>query len=391
MKIAVDCADLDCSRIDGTRVYIKNVLNFLGKIGSGERYFLYHQRDFNSLLKPSSLSSYTERKIPYSFWWTQTRFAYELLRDRPDVLWMPIQQIPFLVKNKIRTIVTIHDLAFKLFPQHFTKLDRFKLNLFTDAAVKKADKIIAVSFSTKKDILRFYPKLNEEKIKVVYHGYDQAFAQKFPQKAIKRVLAKYGITKANDCPPQYILYVGAIQPRKDLRTLVKAFEKIKQQPATDAKWKLVIVGEPAWKAEETLAIIKKSHFRKEIIMTGRVNFSDLIKLYQAASLFILPSLYEGFGMPILEAWASGVPVIVANNSSLAEIGGNAVLKFSTQNPSDLSEKVLKLLSQPKLKNELVSQGRQRLKKFSWEKCAKETLAIIKKTANYGYTRDIPSK
>jgi len=374
MKIAIDCADLDCRRIDGTRVYIKNVLNFLGRITSQNRYFLYHQQDFNPLLIPYQCPNYIERKIPYPIWWTQTRLAYELLQDQPDVLWMPIQQIPFLIRKKIKTVVTIHDLAFKIFPENFTRVDRFKLNLFTDVAIKRAEKIIAVSHTTKKDILKFYPQIKEEKIKVIYHGYDTKFSQSSPTAAIAAVLRKYRIA------PPYLLYVGAIQPRKDLITLIRAFEEIKKQPV-GTKLKLVIVGEAAWKAAETLEKIKESAFREDIIMPGRVSFEDLANIYQGAGVFVFPSLYEGFGMPILEAWASKIPVIVADNSSLREIGGEAVIKFPTGNVGVLMDKIKEVLEKPSIREYLRKAGEEKLKKFSWKTCAKETLSVIKEAGN----------
>ncbi|MDA3814818.1 MAG: glycosyltransferase [Patescibacteria group bacterium] len=168
-KIAIDCADLDELRIDGTRVYIKNLLNYFGELDQSSQFFLYHRKDFNPLLKPRLFQNYIDRKIPYRFAWTQTRLSYELMQDRPNVCWMPIQQIPFLASKKIKTVVTVHDLAFKIFPESFDYWRLKKLNFFHDSAVRRADKIIAISESTKKDLLKFHPQLDEQKIEVVYH------------------------------------------------------------------------------------------------------------------------------------------------------------------------------------------------------------------------------
>lgn len=417
MKIAIDCADLDHSRIDGTRVYIKNVLNWLGKVSPEDQFFLFHQREFNPMLAPNFLSNYFDRKTPYKLSWTQTRFAYELLQLKPDVCWMPIQQMPYLINKKIKTVVTIHDLAFKIFPENFPKKDRFKLNLFTDYAVKNADKIIAVSQSTKSDIIKFYPKINPDKIRVVYHGVNvnklQITNNKHQINSKLKIKNSSAITPSNSplhkgeknadkertesrvlgTPLQninYILYLGAIQPRKDLITLVEGFEGLKFQenqpypspplskgrgPMGDLK--LIIAGESAWQSEETLERIKKSKFSEDIILTGKVSFEEAEELYQKAAVFVFPSLYEGFGMPVLEAWSNNAPVVVANNSSLKEIGGEAVLKFETGNSQELAEKIEKILKDDKIKQNLINKGLERLKMFSWEKCAAETLEVLK--------------
>jgi glycosyltransferase involved in cell wall biosynthesis len=370
MKIAIDCADLDHQRIDGTRVYIKNLLTYFGKLDCQSKFLLYHQKKFNPILEPPFFPNYTERKVPYSFWWTQTRLAFELKKDSVDALWMPIQQLPYLVeKNGFRKIVTIHDLAFKFFPKHFTPVDRFKLNLFTDYAVKNADRIIAVSRSTKKDILHFYPKINSDKINVIYHGID---VEKF-----QTPNDKYQINSKLQIPSSgFILYLGAIQPRKNLGVLIEAFEKIKREKDR-RDLGLVLAGGAAWMADETLKRAKASDFARDIFLLGQVSFKEAVELYNRAEIFVLPSLYEGFGMSILEAWASGLPIIVADNSSLTEIGGEAVEKFQTGQAEDLANKLNLLLRDENRKIELREKGYQRLKNFSWEKCARETLKTLK--------------
>ena len=372
MRIAIDCADLDCQRIDGTRVYIKKCLDHFGSLDNYSVFHLYHKKEFNPDLKPKFYYNYKDEIIPYPFFWTQTRLGFEINFTLPDVLWMPIQQLPFLADDKMtKIVVTIHDLAFKYFPQHFTLRDRLKLDFFTETAVKRADKIIAVSESTRKDILKFYPKTDPEKIKVIYHGVDKkAFYRKFSSQKTKAVLDK------NKLKGEYLLYVGAIQPRKNLETLIKAFESLKRG---GSKLKLVIVGEPAWKSEKTLERIRKSRFRKNIILTGKVEFADLPVVYQNAKIFVFPSLYEGFGLPVLEAWASGVPVIVANNSSLAEIGGEGVLKFENLDYKGLKNQMTTLLNDDIIRQEMINKGNEVLKNFSWEKCAKETLNFIEKS------------
>ena len=509
MKIAIDTADLDCERIDGTRVYIQNVLKYLGKLAPEDEFFLFHKTEYNELLRPVEFKNYHDKSLGNGFWWTQIKFARAVRKLKPGVCWMPIQQIPFLnfkfkilnfnsifndlifkfklvfsggkvkfrkanvssdlktphpsfrekrddplyptspnrlrgtgVESGIKYVVTIHDLAFKkgLFPDHFPLIDRLKNNFYTDMAVKRADRIIAISEATKKDLIKFYPKIDEKKIVVVHHGFDREnFEQEFGEEEKREFLEKWKIieSKVNPTFPlrfqlrginsfqlretrsrNYLLYVGAIQPRKDLVTLIKVFNKLKlqdtrgkrmtndklqmtndseemtndklqmtnnevqvdnkSQKAIDASGlKLVLVGERAWKSESTLREIDKSEFRDDIIVTGKVDFKELAMFYRFAKVFVFPSLYEGFGIPILEAMASKTPVVVADNSSLPEVGGEAVLKFKTGDSSGLERQLRKLLGDERLREEMIEKGLKRVKKFSWEKCARETLEVLR--------------
>ncbi len=363
MKIAIQAADLDAKRIDGTRVYMLNLLKYFGTLDTTDSFYIYHKNIFNAELVPPSFSNYKIIQKPARFFWTQTRFAWELIRDCPDVLWMPMAAMPIVHSRKIKTVITVHDLAFKFFPGMFPKKDLWELNFYARYAIKNADKIIAVSQSTKKDILHFYPNVDTKKIRVIYHGFDG------------NLFLKNGFNDKKKTSP-YLLYVGAIQPRKNLITLIDAFGEIK----TKNKYpdlKLILAGEVAWQAEETLAAVQNSHFSKDIILTGRVDFSALARLYRCAEIFIFPSLYEGFGIPVLEAFSSGVPVICANNSSLPEVAGDSALYFDGKNVADLTRKIISILENDDLKKNLIEKGFVQLRKFSWEKCAKETLDFIK--------------
>lgn len=372
MKIAIHSADLDSERVDGTRVYMHNVLKWMGKISPTDNFHIYHKKNFNSQLAPPELENYSFSKKDFPISWTQTLFAWMIWKDAPDALWMPMHNLPLVRRRNLKTIVTIHDLAFKIFPEHFPKKDLHKLNLLTDYAVKNADKIIAVSQSTKNDILKFYPQITEEKIKVIYHGFDpEIFQKKISLEVSEKILGTYNLK-----PKTYLLYVGAIQPRKNLAVLIEAFEKIKQEKP---ELKLVLAGNKAWLWEGVVDKIKKSRFKKDIIITGNLPFSQMAVLFQQATVFVFPSLYEGFGIPLLEAFASAVPVIAGNNSSLIEVGADGALYFDVQNPTQLFEKIKQVLDDENLRKRLVEKGSARLKNFSWEKCARETLDFIKKT------------
>ena len=375
MKIAIHAADLDHGRIDGTRVYILNLLKQFGKIAPHEDFLIYHKNIFNTELAPPKFANYKTKALGKFPSWTHTRFAWEIFRDRPDALWVPLHNLPLLRRKDLKTIVTIHDLAFKFFPEYFTKWDLFKLNILSDHAVKKADKIIAISNATKQDILKIYPGVDEKKIKVIYHGFDGGLFgdeanENVSSDQVEKILKSYKLEAQ-----KYLLYVGAIQPRKNLIVLIEAFEKIKKlQP----KLKLVFAGEKAWLCGGIAKKIENSDFKEDIVITGKVPFAQMPTLYRSAAVFVFPSLYEGFGMPILEAFASNVPVVLANNSCLPEVGGRAALYFEGGDSADLKRKILSLLENPTLKNEMIAKGKKRLEDFSWEKCAEQTLEVIRR-------------
>jgi glycosyltransferase involved in cell wall biosynthesis len=369
MRIAINAADLDHPRMDGTRIYIQNLLKNFGLEDTRDRFLIYHKNEFNADLQFPDFENYEIIKKPFPFWWTQTRFAWEILKDKPDVLWMPMHSLPFFRSKKTKTVVTIHDLAFKFFPNHFPKKDLRRLNFFTDYAVAKADKIIAISKSTKSDILKLYPKIREEKIKVIYHGYDKnLFRENISPDEIEKAKNRYKLHVS-----RYLIFVGTIQPRKNIGTLLEAFEILKQKEE-HKNLGLVIAGCSGWLAEN---IVEKIRNTSGALMTGKFETLDLPALIAGAEIFVLPSLYEGFGLPVLEAMACGTPVVAADNSSLSEVVADAGLLFDPNSGEKMANVLLEILENDKLRSSLRQKGFERAKNFSWEKCARETLEWLK--------------
>lgn len=369
MNIAIQCSDLDHERIDGTRVYLLELLRRFGILTSEVDFSLYHRRTFNPLLAPPVLANYHVKKKSFPWAWMQTRFAFELLRTRPEKLFLPIQAAPVFLPRSIEVTATIHDLAFRRYPDTFPRADLWKLNFMLEAVVKRADKLIAVSASTKRDLLEFFPHLPESRVKVIHHGFDGAFfGSRLSDNMLSEALQTFHLQRAT-----YVLSVGALQPRKNLVRLIKAFEQAKKNTPD---MKLVLVGEPAWLSQGILEVRAQSLYSDDIILLGRVSFEALRALYQGARFFVFPSLYEGFGLPILEAFASGIPVLTADNSSLREVAGDGAWYCQAEDVVDIALKLERLWHDEHLRQECTRKGTERLKYFSWEKCAKETLEYI---------------
>lgn len=372
MNIAIQAADLDAERIDGTRVYILHMLRHFGTLAPSDIFFLYHRTTFNPALTPPTLPNYQVKAMDFPCLWTQTRFAWELFFQTPDVLWMPMHNLPFIRRKGMRTVVTVHDLAYKYFPQYFPKQDVLELNLLGDFAIRNADHLIAVSESTKQDILKWYPTVKEENITVVYHGFDaELFSGERNMGEESRVKQLLGIEG------EYFLYTGAIQPRKNLEVLIDAFTLLKER-GTARDLKLVLAGGDAWLSGSVHAKVESSPYREDILMPGQIAFGDLGHLMRGTRAYIFPSLYEGFGIPVLEAFASRVPVIVADNSSLREVGGDAAEYFDADDIGELAEKIGLVVSDEMLRLGMIARGLHHTEKFSWEKCAKETLEVLLK-------------
>ena len=404
MKIAIDINELTLTGTTGVKVYVQEIVYALSKIDIKNQYILYA----NCRNKAPACSFELENKNfklkkikSYLPFWTYTKFPMQLKKEKFDILFMPIQSVPFFKKPKnIKIVVTVHDLAFLLFGEYFTFKDRFFLKLHTKRAITMADKIIVPSEATKNDIIKFY-KIDESKITVIYHGITLFEKHKFrhsreggnPEFDSKNKftvnnlnnLSELAETNRKNLDNQdkssvknfqpYLLFVGVIQPRKNIIRLIEAFEIVK---AENLELKLVIVGKKGWQADAIYKKAKESHFAKDIIFLGGVDDDYLYNLYKNALIFVLPSLYEGFGMPVLEAMNYGVPCIVGNNSSLAEISGDSALLVDSNDSSDIAKKIAMLCNDENLRCEFSRKGTKRLENFNWKKSAEQTLEVFER-------------
>jgi glycosyltransferase involved in cell wall biosynthesis len=226
--------------------------------------------------------------------------------------------------------------------------------------------IISISHHTKYDMLKHF-KIPEDKIKVIHLAANECY-KPLKEDEIYKINEKYSLNHP------YILYVGGLEPKKNIPTLLKAFYKLKKH---DVNHKLVITGEKRWNYKSIFETIDKLNLQKEVIFTGYIPDEDLPALYNAADLFVYPSLYEGFGLPPLEAMACGTPVITSNTSSLPEVVGDAGIMVNPYDIDELTNKMYKVLTNEGLTEELSKKGLERAKLFSWKKCAEETLNTYK--------------
>ncbi|MGQ9804369.1 MAG: glycosyltransferase family 4 protein [Anaerolineae bacterium] len=267
--------------------------------------------------------------------------------------------------SAIRTVFTLHDLIFLFHPETHKPLNRWFLTLMMPRFLRAADAVIAVSECTKRDAVRYYG-IPEEKITVIYEGVNPRFRPANPE-TVAAVRRKYGL------PEHFILYVGTIEPRKNLTTLLEAFHHLAALRSGDLR--LVIVGKRGWLYEGFFRRLRELGLEERVHFTGYVPDEDLPALYSAADLFVFPSLYEGFGLPVLEAMACGTPAVCSNTSSLPEVAGNAALLVSPTDVRGLAEAMARALTDDALRATLRAKGLERAGEFSWARAARETLRV----------------
>ncbi len=311
-------------------------------------------------------------KKDFGSFWVYLKLPKILKEDNIDVFWGTQHCLPKRNKytKNIKFVLTIHDLAIKKLKTVGSLKNTIIQKLFVKRSLKSADKIIAISEATKKDITELY-NIDKSKISVVYNGTNFENVGNIDEKMQKEIRQKFGIENV-----PYILFVSTIEPRKNIETLIKAFNYIKEKYNTNLK--LILAGGLGWKFEGILKLFEESKYKEDIVMPGFISKEEKKYLYQNAEAFVYPSLYEGFGLPILEAMAEKTLVITANNSSLPEVGGDVAFYYNdTLNCEELGEKIQEVLSlNDEQKQERINKGIEQIKKFTWEKCAKETLDII---------------
>ena len=278
-------------------------------------------------------------------------------------------ELPFGIgKMKLKKVVTIHDLIFLHFPHFYKPIDRWIYTQKSRYACQNADTIIAISEQTKRDIIHFF-KIDESKIEVLYQDCDASFYMPIPQFSLEIVQKKYGLVSP------FILCVGTIENRKNQLTLVKAFAKIREK---NHSLKLVLIGRKTEYFMKIKDFVRKNDLEKHIIFLENIPFKDLPSIYKLAEIFVYPSLFEGFGIPVLEAMNSGVPVITTKGTCMEEVGEEACLYFDGKNVDKLAKMILDITQNETTKIEMVEKGLIQAKKFRAEKLMQQLINIYSK-------------
>ncbi len=296
-------------------------------------------------------------------------WGYPLLDDMiggADVFFSPHFFLAPL-SSTCRRVTTFHDLSYLRFPEFFTHRKQWWHTVQMDPAsqARFSDKIISVSQSTKQDLVDFY-HIDPANIDVIYLGNNMAPPSEE---------AVIEFKKKRQLPDRFFLFLGTIEPRKNISGLIRAFNIMKERSGFEDV-ELVIAGKKGWKFEDVLDDIQNSPFAPAIRYLGHIPDADRALYYSAASGFVYPSFFEGFGSPVLEAMACGIPVITSPNSSLAEVAGDAALLIDPYNISDLAEAMRIVISDTEIQNKLASQGHNQASKFTWDKAARATLDIL---------------
>ncbi len=316
---------------------------------------------------PHDQRAVTVHTLPGNRLWTHRTLAWELCRRPPHVLFVPAHVVPFLPSPPLPpTVVTLHDIGYRYFPRSHTPLQRLYLELSTRWSAAAAKRIIAVSRHTADDLQRFYG-VPEAKIRVIH----EAPAPRTPEPGRDAATAPV-------YQRPFALYVGTIQPRKNLLRLIDAFAQLAQQ--RHVNWDLVLVGRWGWLSEEYEKHVAASGLTGRVHFPGYLPDAAVAALMEKALFFAFPSLFEGFGLPVLEAQTTGVAVMCAKNSALPEIAGDAALLVDPEDVDDIAAAMLRLSRDEALRQELIAKGYENVKRFSWEKAARETLAVLEEAA-----------
>lgn len=364
MHIGIDASRLATTARTGTERYSYEIIGALARLDRRNPYTLYCN-GLPAALPPLG-TNVTVRSLPFPRLWTHLRLGWEMQRHPPDVLFIPAHVVPSI--HPPRTVVTIHDLGYLAFPEAHTRARRLDLHLSTLWSTRTAHHIIAVSQATRNDLIRRY-LVPPTKISVIHHGLSAHFHPPTSHTEHETVAARYGIHGP------YLLSVGTVQPRKNLVRLIDAYAQVVRDNAGDTPH-LVLAGKRGWLTESIERRATEHGIAERVHFTGYVDDADLPALLGGAVAFVFPSLYEGFGFPVLEAMACGTPVLTSTTSSLPEVAGDAALLVDPHNTHAIAGGLVQLITDAALRTTLRERGLARAARFTWERCAQETHHVV---------------
>jgi glycosyltransferase involved in cell wall biosynthesis len=375
MKIGIDARLLSYRRGIGTFVY--NMLSHLTILDRKNQYFLYVDKKSkdsdlalpeNSIIRPHALPSYPL--------WEQVCLPLAAMHDDVDILHCPANTGPLFLPQQIKRVLTIHDVMYLLpyevlppSPSLYQRLGRIYRRWVVPRIAKRADAIITDSHHSRQDIFSLL-QLPSEHVFVIYGAPGHAFRPLPNKEMVEKVKQRYRVQS------QFILTLGGLDPRKNTTRVLQAFKKFEGRAKSD--YQLVIVGLPRNGQKLFSHTAMEIGITEEVVLAGFVPEEDLVALYNGADVFLYPSLYEGFGLPVLEAMACGTPVIASTAGSIPEIAEEAALLIGPNGVEALVLAIEQVVTDQALRQELTARGFEHVKKFSWEKAAKELLAVYEK-------------
>jgi glycosyltransferase involved in cell wall biosynthesis len=360
MLIGIDASRVMRARRTGTEAYSLHLIRTLIQPNSTHQFRLYTPVPFPPNLVGVDDGIVSEvRVIPFPRLWTHLRLAWELSRHPPDVLFVPAHVMPVICP--VPAVVTVHDLGYLAYPQAHRSFDRWYLDWTTRRHTRVAAHIIADSQATQSDLIDHY-RTQPGQITVVYPGREESLARVNAAATIAAVKRQYGIRD------EYLLYLGTLQPRKNLLRLVEAFARL---PSSTAGLQLY---------DQLFTRVESLKLGDRILFPGYVADDDKAALISGATALVYPSLYEGFGLPVLEAMACGTPVLTSNVSSLPEVAGDAALLVNPLDIDDIAAGMSRLISDANLRHALVEMGYAQVRKFSWANAAHQVLQVLESVA-----------
>lgn len=365
MLIGIDASRAVAAELTGTEHYSLRVIEALLEIGAAHRFRLYAPRE-PSLATAERLSAGEWRIIPLPRLWTHLRLSLELLQNPPDALFVPAHVLPLV--HRRRGVVTLHDLGYLHYPGAHTLWQRLYLDWSTRWSARVARRVIVDSCATRNDLIAAY-NTAARKVVVAHPAGRDLHLLGNPSDDLSP-LARWGLGTG------FVLAVGTLQPRKNLIVLLEAFARLIGEGRLPAEARLVLAGRPGWLSDAILAHANASDLRGRVIVTGYVSDRELAALYRQAQVLAFPSLYEGFGLPVLEAMQCGLPVICANTSSLPEVAGDAALLVPPDDVAGWQSALERVYHEPELVRGLVERGLRQAERFSWRRCARTILDVI---------------
>jgi glycosyltransferase involved in cell wall biosynthesis len=372
MHIGIDAHAIGAQQ-GGNETYIRNLIAALAELDGEHRYTLFFADAPAAREWQGRYRNFAVRLLPppTPIVRVPVALAFELRRRPVDVLHVQYTAPPFCPAP---VITTIHDLAFEHLPETFTRRGQMQLRLTVRRTARRAARVITVSEYSRQDIIRTY-RLAPEKVLVTYCGLEARFTP-HPETSgeAAAVRRRFGIER------DFLLAVGSLQPRKNLARLVRAYARLRAERA-DFTPQLVITGRRLWLSGETFAEIERACLKNDVIVTGYAADEELPALYRAATALIYPSLFEGFGLPPLEAMACGTPVVTSSTSCFPEILGDAAVMVDPYDEAALARAMLAVIGDEDLRARLRAAGRARAQRFTWRAAAEKTLALYREVVS----------